>query len=93
MDLRCHLVYCRSRTVLDRRTDRPWLQLQEDYGDFMTSLGPMTAEEILEFFRADFGSDESVWPFARQEVLRFFSSEELVLSKQENPIHLPETSD
>jgi hypothetical protein len=78
---RAHLVFLRPGGLLIvKRPEADWQQLQEGYADYMTSLGPWTAEEIMEHFALDYGEDDSHWPFARQTITEFLNSaESLVL--------------
>lgn len=71
-----HLVYLRSGPmVLTRKPYADWRRIQDEHGDdFMTSLGPWTEEDILDFFSIDFG-DEARWPFTRQQIADFFRSD------------------
>ena len=75
-----HLVYLRSGAVLlSRKPYVDWREIQDEWDDYMTSLGPWTADEVLEFFRDDFG-DEDRWPFTAEAVRGFAVSERTVMS-------------
>jgi hypothetical protein len=50
------------------------------YPDYMTSLGPWSAEEIASYFADDYTGDDSRWPFSRQDIADFFASSGLELS-------------
>jgi hypothetical protein len=53
-----HLVYLRSGAVLlTRKPYADWREIQDEWDDYMTSLGPWTAGDVLEFFREDFGDE------------------------------------
>jgi hypothetical protein len=70
-----HVVFLRSsRLLLVKRPDADWRQLQDDYTDYMTSLGPWTAFEIALYFSDDYGDDDSKWPFSKWVIADFFSS-------------------
>lgn len=74
---RAHLVFLRSnRLLLVKRPVADWRQLQDDYSDYMTSLGPWTAYEIASYFMLDYTDDDSRWPFTRREIKEFFSRTE-----------------
>lgn len=78
---RAHLAFRRSgRLVLVRRPDVDWHVLQEMYPDYMTSLGPWTADEIASYFSNDYTNDDSKWPFSRQDIREFFASSGMELS-------------
>jgi hypothetical protein len=54
-----HLVFLRAGPVLlVRRPDPDWSRLQDEFPDFMTSLGPMTADEATEWLAEEYGADE-----------------------------------
>ncbi len=70
-----HLVYLRSgRLILVKRLDDDWQALQEAYPDFMTSLGPWTANQIAAYFSLDYTEDDRNWPFSRQAIQEFLES-------------------
>lgn len=77
---RAHLVFLRSGGLLIvKRPAVEWQQLQDEYADYMTSLGPWTAEEIAEHFTADYGEDASRWPFICRDIAEFMRSSEMVV--------------
>lgn len=48
-----HLIYLRSgAALLSRNPYADWREIQDEWHDYMTSLGPWTADEVVEFFRA-----------------------------------------
>jgi hypothetical protein len=72
---KAHLVFLRSGNLLIvKRPNVDWRQLQDDYEDFMTSLGPWTATEIASYFSDDYTDDDNAWPFSIQVLSDFFSS-------------------
>lgn len=76
-----HLVYLRSGPVLlTRKPYADWREIQDEWDDYMTSLGPWTAEDVVEFFRDDFG-DEAHWPFSAGEVAAFAASDRVVMRR------------
>lgn len=70
-----HLVFLKSRLLIVKRPDADWRQLQDDYHDYKTSLGPWTAHDIACYFALDYTNDDSKWPFSRQVISEFFSSD------------------
>jgi hypothetical protein len=70
-----HLVFLRpGGLLLIKRPGADWRQLQDEYPDYMASLGPWTGEEIAEHFALDYGEDDSRWPFTRQAIVEFLQS-------------------
>jgi hypothetical protein len=76
-----HLIFLRSGLRILKRPDLDWRQLQDEYPDYMASLGPWSEEEIAEHFALDYGADDSRWPVGRKglaDFMRCGSSVELV---------------
>jgi hypothetical protein len=72
---RAHLVFLRSdRLPIVKRPEADWRQLQDEYADYMASLGPWTAEEIAGHFALDYGTDDGRWPFTRRAIADFMRS-------------------
>lgn len=76
-----HLVFLRSGgMLLVKKPQADWRQLQNEYGDYMTSLGPWSEAQILGYFPLDYGQDDAGWPFRRRAITEFMrSSDSLVL--------------
>ncbi len=75
-----HLVYLRTGpVVLTREPFAHWREIQDRYDDYMTSLGPYTEQDVIEFFEQDF-SDEARWPFSRERLRAFFASDKTSVS-------------
>lgn len=82
-EARAHLVFLRpAGLLLVKRPDADWRQLQDDYPDFMTSLGPWAADEIAEYFALDYTDDDAGWPFDRKAIAEFMRLNELVLDSE-----------
>jgi len=63
-----HLVFLRTNPVLlVRRPDADWRALQDEFSDYMTSLGPMTADDATEWLGFEYGADGK-----RDEAIRVF---------------------
>jgi hypothetical protein len=72
MPPRAHLVFLRTDgLLLVKRPDADWRQLQDEYTDYLTSLGPWTADEIAEYFALDYGGNDCRWPFTRGAIDEF----------------------
>jgi hypothetical protein len=53
-----HLVFLRSgRLLLVRRATTDWRVLQDEFADFMASLGPMTSDDAIEWLGFEYGAD------------------------------------
>jgi hypothetical protein len=67
-----YLVFLRRGSVLlVKRPESDWRQLQDEYGDYMASLGPWPEADICEHFALEFGEDDSRWPFRRSAIGKY----------------------
>ena len=75
MDL--HVIYTRSdRTFLSRRQYESWQQIQDEITDYVTSLGPWSPEEMVEYLGHEHpGLD----PSPVEQVSTFLASIELIV--------------
>lgn len=73
-----HLVFLRSGVVLAKRPQADWRSIQDEFDDYMTSLGPWTVEEMLDYFEHEYGKDTR-WPVSRDHVVSFFASDATTL--------------
>jgi hypothetical protein len=72
---RAHLVFLRAGgLMLVKRPDATWRQLQAEYADYVTSLGPWTADELVDYFPLDYGDDDRRWPFTRRAIAEFMAA-------------------
>lgn len=70
--------------MISKKEYGSWREIQNEYYDkYITSLAPMTYEQIIEFFKDDFG-EESNWPFAELDIIRFFNSTDTVICSEYN---------
>jgi hypothetical protein len=77
---RAHLVFLRSGALLlVKRPDASWRQLQDEYPDYMTSLGPWASDQIAGYFTLDYTEDDSRWPFTRRAIVEFMHSPGVVV--------------
>ena len=72
-----HIIYLRSgRMLLSKKEYLSWREIQNEYEDYMTSLGPWSVEEVIEFLREEYPGDT---PFAPDQVRVFAASAHLIL--------------
>lgn len=77
-----HLIYLRSgRVIVSRKRYADWREIQDEYEDYMTSLGPFSEEGLLEFLSHEYG-DESRWGFTAREIRDFVNSNAAVLKSR-----------
>jgi hypothetical protein len=53
-----HIVYLRSGTMLlTKKPYQDWRTIQEDFEDYMASLGPWSGPEVLDFLQFEYPKD------------------------------------
>ena len=61
-----HIVYLRSGPMLlTKKSYRSWREIQDEYEDYMASLGPWQAADVLQFLK-----DEYPEHFSHEEIQR-----------------------
>ena len=81
MDPLFHLIFLRAGAVLlSRKPYADWREIQDEWDDYMTSLGPWTEEDVVDFFQQQYGLDERRWPFTVKAVRAFAASQRVVMS-------------
>ncbi|GAB5520415.1 MAG: hypothetical protein RhofKO_26660 [Rhodothermales bacterium] len=72
---RIHIIYLRSgQVLLSKQPYADWQAIQAAHADYMTSLGPWSAENIRDYFAQEYGTDDAAWPFAHAQLDAFFNS-------------------
>jgi|OM-RGC.v1.031307251 hypothetical protein len=78
--LNLNVIYTRSNLILlSRRQYSSWQHIQEDVRDYMTSLGPWSPEQTIEYLREE---HPDLSPDAAEQVRAFLSSSESSASLQ-----------
>ena len=68
------LVFTRHAMILSKRRYRSWQEVQDDFEDYISSLGPYSFDELFDYLTNDYTS--STVPFDRDEVDRFIADPE-----------------
>jgi hypothetical protein len=63
--------------LLTKKLYASWRDIQDEYEDYMTSLGPWDADSVLDFLRFENPDDPH---FTETRVRRFLESEEIILT-------------
>ena len=63
------LVFTRHAMVLSKRRYRTSQEVEDDFDDYISSLGPYSVDELFEYLTNDYTA--STIPFVRDEVERF----------------------
>jgi hypothetical protein len=68
-----HIVYLESRMLISKKPYAGWRQIQDDFADYKTSLGPWTVTAVLDFLRTEYPSH---CPFSREQIETFLLSKD-----------------
>ena len=75
-----HLIYLRSGPlVVSRKRYADWREIQDEYEDYMTSLGPFTEEGLIEFLSEEYGEESG---FTASEIRDFMRSTAVVIKSR-----------
>lgn len=76
-DTRLHLIYTRYEMLVTSQEYGTWRQIQDEYPDYVASLGPWNVEEMVEYL-----SDEypKLCPDAQSQITSFLASGQQVVS-------------
>ena len=66
-----HLIYTDSNVVLSKKKYADWVQIQEDFPDYKTSLGPWDLDEMIDFLDEEY---DNLLPSASVQVNDLSSS-------------------
>jgi hypothetical protein len=78
-----HVIYLRpDGMLLSKKPYSDWREIQDEYADYMTSLGPFSEEELLDFFSEEYGGDDARWAFSREQMREFMRSDAAVLESR-----------
>jgi len=77
-DLLLHIVFLRPvGMLLTKKQYASWRDIQDEYDNYMTSLGPWDVDSVLDFLRTEYPTNP---PFTEQQVRQFIASSEIVIS-------------
>ena len=67
-----HIIYLTTQMLLSKKRYSDWRQIQDEFADYTTSLGPCTATEVLEYLHAEYPSS----PITREHLKNFLDSDD-----------------
>lgn len=71
------IVYLRPAGMLLTKKKYPsWREIQDEFGEYMASLGPWSIEEIIDYIRLDYPTNP---PFTEDQIRRFIESDAVIL--------------
>ena len=80
-----YLIYLRpGGMLLSKIQYSDWREIQDEYEDYLTSVGPFAVEELVEFLSDEYGSDDSRWGFSGEEIRKFVESDATFLVARES---------
>ena len=68
--------------LLSKKVYSDWREIQDEYENYMTSLGPYSEEGVLDFFLHEYGDDDALWAFSREQIREFMDSDATVLESR-----------
>lgn len=85
MNSKAYIIYLEDSVLLSKKEYLDWHGIQDEYYEnYKTSLSPMTCEEIILFFKDDYGNEHN-WPFSRKAIEDFFENTVTVISSNKQP--------
>ncbi len=74
-----HIVYLRrGGTLLTKKPYQDWREIQDEFEDYMTSLGPWSAPEVLDYLQFDYPTEMSAAEVDR--IKAFLASDDTTLA-------------
>ena len=65
------IIHTRDNIILSKKQYETWRDIQHEYNEYVTSLGPFTQEELFDYFEIEYKNE---WPIKRSEIESFFLS-------------------
>ena len=66
-----HIIYTSSEMLLSKKIYNSWREIQEEYSDYKTSLGPWPIPEILDYLESEYSGLD---PSPSTQINQFISS-------------------
>ncbi len=73
MDL--NIIYTQSRALLSKKPYSSWREIQDEFPDYQTSLGPWPAAQVVEFLEDEYPDLD---PAGADQVQRFLAAASVV---------------
>jgi hypothetical protein len=78
MKSKVYYIILEDSILLSKSEYHHWREIQSEYYDnFKACLGPWTYEELISYLEDDF-TDESRWPFIKENLIGFFEDSEII---------------
>lgn len=81
-----HLIYLRpDRLLVSKRAYADWREIQDEYDDYMTSMGPYDEGALLDFLAEQYGDEAAAWGFTPEAIRALARSSDEVLEARVGP--------
>ena len=77
MDMHLTLIYTESSFLISKKQYLSWREVQDEYTDYKTSLGPWSVEEVIGFLTEEYST---LNPSAHKQVTSFLMDSAIVKS-------------
>ena len=75
-----HIVFLRAGPmILTKKPYESWRGIQDEYDDYMASLGPWPVADVVSFIEEEYPNDP---PFIRTQIDAFVASDETTLTSK-----------
>jgi hypothetical protein len=68
-----HLIFTEEKILVSRKVYSSWQEIQAQFQDFKTSLGPWNDGDVVAWLREEY---DDIFPTAQQQVEQFLNSDE-----------------
>lgn len=65
-----HIIYTRTGMLLSKHPYQSWIEIQDQYPDYMTSLGPWEEETVIEYLADEY---PELFPHPQEQVIAFIA--------------------
>ena len=72
-EIQLHIIYLESRMLLTKKQYSGWREIQDEFADYRTSLGPWSVAAVLDFLRSEYPKHR---PFSDEQVRSFLDSDD-----------------
>ena len=76
-----HLVFLTSQLFLTKKPYTHWTEIQAEFNDYKTSLGPWKSEEVIDFLQSEYPEAP---PFTAAQIQNFMRSPAQTLTASSN---------
>jgi hypothetical protein len=78
MNNKVHYIILENEIILSKKEYNNWREIQDEYYEnFKACIGPWTYEELISYLEDDF-KEEDKWPFIKENIIKFFNSQEII---------------